>query len=96
MAQALLDKVMPRKEIAMARNSSVGVGYSGNATHDNNVQAAELTRQNAVVAAGNSQPAINAAAIAFHRAVIKSGLANGAGVEPSMSALRALGLATWQ
>jgi hypothetical protein len=64
--------------------------YSGIKAHDVTVMAAELTRQNAVAAA-TTQSAINAAAIAFHRAVIKSGLANGVGVEPSMTALRSLG-----
>jgi hypothetical protein len=74
--------------------------YSGNKAHDAAVMSAELARQNAVAAAvaagGNPQPAINSAAIAFHKAVIKSGLANGVGVEPSMTVLHALGVANWQ
>jgi hypothetical protein len=71
-------------------------GYSGNVTHDNNVGQAEMVRQVAVVAAAGNQASINAAGVAYHKAVVKSGLANGVGVEPNMTALRALGQATWQ
>jgi hypothetical protein len=49
------------------------------------VLAAELARQNAMVAAGNNQMAINSAAITFHRAVVASALKNGVGREPSMT-----------
>jgi hypothetical protein len=55
-----------------------------------------MNRQVAVAAAGGNQSAVNAAAIAHHKAVIKSGLANGVGVGVNMDALRSLGVGTWQ
>jgi hypothetical protein len=50
-----------------------------------------MNRQVAVAAASGNQASITAATIAYHRAVGKSALANGVGVEASMSALRSLG-----
>jgi hypothetical protein len=66
--------------------------YSSNSNHNSTVYALELARQNAVQAAAGNQTTINSAAITFHRGVVKSGLANNVGVEPSMTALRALGV----
>ena len=60
--------------------------------HNDTQNAAEGARQSAVAAAGNNQAAINAAAIAFQRAVVRSALANGVGVEPAMTALKSLGV----
>jgi hypothetical protein len=64
----------------------------GTAAHKSAVQSAELTRQVATSAAGGSQSAVKAADIAFHKAVIASAFANnnGAGIGPSMEALRGL------
>jgi hypothetical protein len=70
---------------------SGGIINSSSASHNATVQAAEMTRQ-ASVAAATTQAQLNAAALAFHRAVAKSAIANGCGVEPSMTALRALGV----
>jgi hypothetical protein len=76
----------------VAKQSSKGPGYSGVAAHDDAVASAELTRQNAVLAAAGSQSAINTAAINYHRSVAKSALANGVSAAVSMSALRSLGV----
>lgn len=62
---------------------------SGNSTHDATCLTAEGTRQTA--AASATQAAVNTAEIAFYRSVRASALANGCGVEASVSALRALG-----
>jgi hypothetical protein len=66
----------------------------GSTAHQSAVRTAELTRQNAVAAAGNSQSSVKAADIAFHRAVVASAIANNnySGIEPSMSALKSLGV----
>lgn len=50
---------------------------TGNATHDATCQTAEMTRQVAVKAAGNSQSAVTAAEITYYKAVRDSALANG-------------------
>jgi hypothetical protein len=73
----------------------MSTGYSGNAAHDAAVNAAELVRQNSVAAA-TSQAAVNTATLVFHRAVVASGIKNGCGVEPSMTAIRTLLGATGQ
>ncbi len=65
---------------------------SGNVSHDKGCIDALRTYQAAETAAAGNQTTINAAAITFFRAVVKSGLANGCGVEPAMSALRRLGV----
>jgi hypothetical protein len=75
-----------------ASKPSAGPGYSGVGAHDTNVAAAELARQNAIVAAAGNQSSLKAASIAYHQAVARSGLANGVGVESNMTALRGLGL----
>jgi hypothetical protein len=62
---------------------------SGNSTHDATCLVAEGTRQTA--AASATQAAVNTAEITFYRSVRASALANGCGVEASVSALRALG-----
>jgi hypothetical protein len=77
---------------AVAPRGSPGVGYSGNNSHDANVATATLTKQTAEAAAGGSQSALNAAAIAFHRAVARSAIQNGCSPSVSMSALKSLGV----
>lgn len=64
---------------------------TNNPTHNAAQSLAEGVRQ-AEVAAATTQAQVNAAAIKFNRAVVRSGLANGVGVEPAMTALRALGV----
>jgi hypothetical protein len=67
-----------------------GPGYSGVASHDSTIATATLTKQVAEAAAV-TQAQLNAAAIAFHRAVAKSAIANGCSPSVSMIALRSLG-----
>jgi hypothetical protein len=62
-----------------------------NKNHQDACYVAECARQVAVAAA-TTQSAINVASITFHRACAKTGLTNGVGVEPSMTALRSLGV----
>jgi hypothetical protein len=64
--------------------------------HRTNVAVAENTKQNAVAAAGSNQSSVNSAMVAYHKAVIASGLSNNIQVGVNMEALRALGQATWQ
>jgi hypothetical protein len=61
---------------------------TGNATHDKNVQAAELTYQNAQPFA--NQAAAKAADIARMQAIVTSGQANGISVVNQMTALKSL------
>jgi hypothetical protein len=68
-----------------------GIVFSNNATHNANCLAAEVTRQSAT-AGSPTQAQVNAAEIAYHRAVIASAKANNCGVEASLSALIALGV----
>jgi hypothetical protein len=68
------------------------VTQSGNTSHDTSCANALRAYQAAEAAAAGNQTTINTAAITFYRAVVKSGLANGCGVEPAMSALRRLGV----
>jgi hypothetical protein len=70
---------------------SGGIINTTSASHNSAVQAAEMARQ-ASVAAATTQAQLTSAAITFHRAVLKSALANACGTEASMSALRALGV----
>jgi hypothetical protein len=67
-------------------------GYSGNTAHDSTVNAAENTLQAAVVAAAGSQSAIKTAEIVFHRALVKSALANNVSPSAAMQALKELGV----
>jgi hypothetical protein len=71
----------------------MGVGYSPNQVHNNAINAAELQRQNSVASA-TTQRQLDLAWIKFHRAVVASANANnnGCGVEPHITALRALGV----
>jgi hypothetical protein len=74
-----------------------GVVKSGVAAHDQACYLAEVARQAAVSAAAQSpagQAAVNAAEIAYHRAVVASCKANngGHGLEASFSALLSLGV----
>jgi hypothetical protein len=67
----------------------------GTAVHRDAVRTAEGTRQSAVAAAGGiaaTQASLRSIDIAFHKAVIASAFANngGAGIGPSMEALRSL------
>jgi len=68
----------------------MSTGYSGNSTHDKNVNAAELAHQNSILAGASRATCIAADAL-FHRTAAKSALANNCGAEPFLSALRALG-----
>jgi hypothetical protein len=72
-----------------------GIVQSNNLTHNANVLAAELARQNAtsnITMNAAGQAAFNAAEIVYHRAVIASAKANGCGVEASLGALKVLGV----
>jgi hypothetical protein len=72
----------------------MSTGYTGNATHDATVTAAEGVRQTAVAAAAGNQASVRTADIAFHRSVVTSCIANNSssGLQPSMQALRELGV----
>jgi hypothetical protein len=63
---------------------------TGNATHDNNMTAAEGVRQVAVVGA-TTQAAMRAADIAFHRTGLASAKANGIQPGQFIAALLELG-----
>jgi hypothetical protein len=69
-------------------------GYSGNKTHDDTITKAEGVRQQAVLAANGNVATIRVSEIAFHRAVVASCQLNNnsAGLQPSMQALRELGV----
>jgi hypothetical protein len=71
------------------KGNHMSIPYSSSKAHNDAQYLAEMTRQVSVAAAGGNQASITAATIAYHRAVGKSALANGVGVEASMSALRA-------
>jgi hypothetical protein len=62
---------------------------TGNVTHDSTVATAESVRQSAVAAA-TTQAAAHLADVAYHTAVVASGLLNGVSVEASRTALRSL------
>jgi hypothetical protein len=64
---------------------------TGIKSHDDAVLRAENTRQ-AVTAAASTQAAVISADVTFHRAVVKSALANGVSPAASMSALKHLGV----
>ena len=66
-------------------------GNSGIKAHDDVVNAAEGVRQAALVGTP-TQTAVKNAEIIFYRAVAKSALKNGCGVEAAMSALKSLGV----
>jgi hypothetical protein len=64
---------------------------TGIKAHDDVVNAAEGARQTAVAAASN-QAGVKSAEVTYYRAVVKSALKNGCGVQPAMQALRELGV----
>jgi hypothetical protein len=65
---------------------------SGNPTHSGNVALAEMQRQVAVTAAGNSQAAVTAAEVIFYRTCLTSAIANKCGTSGALMALKALGV----
>jgi hypothetical protein len=67
----------------------MSVSKSGHRTHDNTVNAAEMSRQ--IACAGATQAACVIAEIAFYRTALASAKANGIGIEPIVAALRQLG-----
>ena len=67
--------------------SNAPTGIKG---HDDIVAKAEGVRQS--VAAGSSQATYISADVVFHRAVVKSALANGVSPAASMQALKSLGV----
>ena len=69
----------------------MSTSQSGIKAHDDVVNAAENVRQAAVTAA-SSQSAARTAEIVFHRACVKSALANGISPSAAMQALRELGV----
>ena len=70
-----------------------GIVTGVNSAHAAACRLAEMTRQ-AAVAGSPTQAAVNAAEIAYHRAVIASCKANngGNGIEASLIALQSLGV----
>ena len=62
---------------------------SGNKTYDDNVRAAEGSRQAAV--AGATQAAVSSAEIVFYRAVLAAAIANGCSTSAAVRALQSLG-----
>jgi hypothetical protein len=68
----------------------MSTGNSGNKTHDATVNAAEVTRQNAVVPTA-SRATVISAETTFYRTAAKSALANSCGVAQFLTALRELG-----
>ena len=64
---------------------------TGKFAHEANVLAADITLQNDLKAAGNSQSATNTAYIKYHRALIVSKKANGVGFACNTQALFELG-----
>jgi hypothetical protein len=71
----------------------MSIKQTGVAAHDSVCNTAELTRQNAVAAAGNSQSAVKAAELTFYRTVLSSARTNNmnADVALVLEALRELG-----
>jgi hypothetical protein len=67
-------------------NSSTGIK-----AHDDAILRAENARQTATAAA-STQAAVISADVTFHRAVVKSALANGVSPAASMLALKGLGV----
>jgi hypothetical protein len=63
---------------------------SGNKTHDANVLAAEVSRQNAI-APSSSRATVRSADLAYHRAVVASAKANGISPGQAITALFELG-----
>jgi hypothetical protein len=72
----------------------MSITQSGKTAHDTACNSAELTRQNAVAAAGNNQASVTAAEIIYFKAVAKSCRDNngGSGIEVAMTALKSLGV----
>ena len=68
----------------------MSISHSENANHRAALQAAEMTRQSAVAAAG-SQAAVKAAEITFYRTARASAIANGLSPTPFTYALLELG-----
>lgn len=66
-------------------------GNSGIKAHDDVVNAAEAVRQAALVGTP-TQTAVKNAEVIFYRAVARSAIKNGCGIEPAMTALRGLGV----
>jgi hypothetical protein len=64
---------------------------TGIKVHDDGVLRAENTRQ-VSTAAATTQAAVISADVVFHRAVVKSALANGVSPAASMQALKHLGV----
>jgi hypothetical protein len=71
--------------------SSPGVAYSGNSSHDANAVSAVLTLQTSN-AGVTSQQQLNQNATAFHRSIARSAIANGVSPSVSMQALKSLGV----
>jgi hypothetical protein len=69
----------------------MSVGNSGVRAHDQVQNAAEAVRQSAITPT-TAQSAVNTATIVFHRACVKSALANGVSPSASMQALKELGV----
>lgn len=63
---------------------------TGNAAHDTACNLAEMTRQISSSAAGGNQASLDAASVAYFRAVIASGVANGIEVGTFREALHRL------
>jgi hypothetical protein len=64
------------------------VVQTGNATHDAACAAALTTCNQAIAAAAGNSASIKTAEQTYYRAVVKSALANGCGVEPAMTVLQ--------
>jgi len=69
----------------------MSVTNSGNRVHDQNCNAAEMTRQVSVAAAGNSQTSVRNAEIVYYRACRASAIANGLSPAQFIAALQELG-----
>jgi hypothetical protein len=70
----------------------MSIVYSENATHRQNLIAAENTRVAAYAAAAGSQSAIKSADIAYARSALASAKANSCGVEQWQTMLKELGV----
>lgn len=68
----------------------MSVIITGNRSHDAALQNAETARQVAESVA-TTQTALNAAAVAYHRAALTSAIKNGCGTQVFINALRSLG-----
>lgn len=72
----------------------MSVSHSGVKAYDDAVRSAELTRQNAVKAAGNAQSAVTSSEIAYARAGFAAAIANNCGTECWTTLLKQLGVQT--